>query len=238
MKYYIGSVNGSGIEANNFEDFIEYLRDMANTAEKQGDEYFEVNVENYLTDEAPAKEFGVMPIPSIESQVGDKVLSNRDLRSLYYAPDAFCCKCGTHLSDKNHMVGSVFVMDKCGNFYCMNCDKEFKDGDERIFEPEFCEAEGKEIAERIIDDIDMYNPETGIYAFHYNDKDAICIYHIPVDKAIVLAKEAKAQNEYWGGLLGIGGLVFDNPEDFVQAYGVEDGWMTCKEFLEVNDKEA
>ena len=35
MKYYIGSVNGSGIKANTLGDFIEYLRDMAMTAEEQ-----------------------------------------------------------------------------------------------------------------------------------------------------------------------------------------------------------
>lgn len=238
MKYYIGSVNGSGIEANNFEDFVEYLRDMAEHAEKQGDEYFEVNVENYLTDEVPGKEFGKTSIPPVQPQINDKPLFNRDLRTLYYAPDAFCCKCGIHLTDANGMVGSVFVMDKCGNFYCCNCDKEFEDGDERIFEPEFCEEDGRELANRIIDDVDMYNPVTGVYAFHYNDKDAICVYRLDKDKAIELAKKAKAQDEYWGGLLGIGGLVFDNPEDFVQAYGVEDGWMTCEEFLEANNKEA
>ena len=49
MKYYIGSTNGSGIEANTFEDFIEYLRDMAKTAEEQGEDWFDVNVEVYLT---------------------------------------------------------------------------------------------------------------------------------------------------------------------------------------------
>lgn len=51
MKYFIGSPNGSGIEAETFEDFVEYLRDMAMTAEKQGDEWFDVNVENYLEDD-------------------------------------------------------------------------------------------------------------------------------------------------------------------------------------------
>lgn len=49
MKFYIGSTNGSGIKANNFEDFVKYLEDMANIAEKQGDEYFDITVENYLT---------------------------------------------------------------------------------------------------------------------------------------------------------------------------------------------
>ena len=48
MKYYIGSVNGSGIEANTFDDFVEYLRDMSEIAKKQGEEWFEINVETYL----------------------------------------------------------------------------------------------------------------------------------------------------------------------------------------------
>ena len=49
MKYYIGSINGSGIEASTFEDFIESLRDMAKIAEQQGEDWFDINVETYLT---------------------------------------------------------------------------------------------------------------------------------------------------------------------------------------------
>jgi len=52
MKYYIGSVNGSGIKTNTLGDFIEYLRDMAMTAEEQGEDWFEVNVETYLSDKS------------------------------------------------------------------------------------------------------------------------------------------------------------------------------------------
>ena len=52
MKYYIGSVNGSGIKANSLGDFIEYLRDMAMTAEEQGEDWFEINVEAYLSDKS------------------------------------------------------------------------------------------------------------------------------------------------------------------------------------------
>ena len=51
MKYYIGSVNGSGIKTNTLVDFIEYLRDMAMTAEEQGEDWFKINVETYLDDE-------------------------------------------------------------------------------------------------------------------------------------------------------------------------------------------
>ena len=57
MKYYIGSINGSGIEASTFEDFIEYLRDMAITAEEHGEDWFEINVETYLDDETDEEEF-------------------------------------------------------------------------------------------------------------------------------------------------------------------------------------
>ena len=52
MKYYIGSVNGSGIKTNTLGDFIEYIRDMAMTAEEQGEDWFEVNVETYLSDKS------------------------------------------------------------------------------------------------------------------------------------------------------------------------------------------
>ena len=51
MKYYIGSTNGSGIEANTFEDFVAYLKDMVDKAQNQGDEWFDVNVENYIDEE-------------------------------------------------------------------------------------------------------------------------------------------------------------------------------------------
>ena len=52
MKYYIGSVNGLGIKTNTLGDFIEYLRDMAMTAEEQGEDWFEINVETYLSDKS------------------------------------------------------------------------------------------------------------------------------------------------------------------------------------------
>ena len=48
MKYYIGSANGSGIEAETFNEFLNYIAEMATMAEEQGDEWFEVTVENYL----------------------------------------------------------------------------------------------------------------------------------------------------------------------------------------------
>lgn len=50
MKYYISSLNGSGIETNSFDKFMAYLKDMAEIAEKQNEPWFEINVVTYLTD--------------------------------------------------------------------------------------------------------------------------------------------------------------------------------------------
>ena len=52
LKYYIGSVTGSGLKVNTLGDSIEYLRDMAMTAEEQGEDWFEINVETYLSDKS------------------------------------------------------------------------------------------------------------------------------------------------------------------------------------------
>lgn len=55
MKYYIGSTNGSGIKAETWDDFVKYLESMKERAEVQGDECFDVFVENFLTSESEGK---------------------------------------------------------------------------------------------------------------------------------------------------------------------------------------
>lgn len=58
-----------------------------------------------------------------------------ELNALYFSDKAECCRCGCHLEDNTgNGIGSVFVLDKHGRFYCMNCDSDFEDGDERIFD--------------------------------------------------------------------------------------------------------
>lgn len=63
----------------------------------------------------------------------------KNLLKLYHSHKARCCKCDCALESELDL-GSVFVLDHDGNFYCMNCDSEFHDGDERIFEAEFYEG--------------------------------------------------------------------------------------------------
>ena len=58
------------------------------------------------------------------------------LKKRYNSNYGVCCKCGITLLTTGEPMGNYFVMDKNGNFYCMNCDEIFEDGDERIYEPE------------------------------------------------------------------------------------------------------
>ena len=54
-----------------------------------------------------------------------------------------CCKCGCVLTASS-FLGEFFIMDYEGNFYCTECDIEFVDGDERIFEPDLYDDEEDE----------------------------------------------------------------------------------------------
>lgn len=70
-------------------------------------------------------------------------MKTHDLLKLYHSNKANCCRCGCYL-ESTIDLGATFVMDYDGNFYCMNCDSIFSDGDERIFEEEFCK-EGENV---------------------------------------------------------------------------------------------
>ena len=65
------------------------------------------------------------------------------LLDLYHSHRAQCCKCGCYL-ESYFDLGSIFVLDYDGNFYCMNCDNIFDNVDDRIFEAEFYEDEEEE----------------------------------------------------------------------------------------------
>ena len=55
------------------------------------------------------------------------------LHNLYNAKKGTCCKCGTTLySDGEQPLGSVFVLDTAGNYYCIHCDAKVPE--EEIYE--------------------------------------------------------------------------------------------------------
>lgn len=64
-------------------------------------------------------------------------MKNDNLVKLYRSHKASCCKCGCTLEDNTGLgLGAIFALDRAGNFYCMNCDSDFEDGDNRIFDYE------------------------------------------------------------------------------------------------------
>ena len=62
-------------------------------------------------------------------------MTRQELIDKYNSTKGVCCKCGATLS-ATISLGHFFVMDKQGQFYCTECDGEFEDGDERVFNPD------------------------------------------------------------------------------------------------------
>lgn len=60
-------------------------------------------------------------------------MTYKELIDKYNSTGDCCCKCGQVLLTTGGPLGDFFVMDNDGRFYCTECDKEFEDGDERIF---------------------------------------------------------------------------------------------------------
>lgn len=59
---------------------------------------------------------------------------------------------------------------------------------------------------------DLYSKSLGIYAFVYNNAQAICIYNLQQDEVVKLIEKNKETNEYWGAHLGIGGSILEDPD--------------------------
>ena len=46
MKFYIGESGSSGRQFDNVEDFIQAIRDLVDTYQKNGEDWFEIEVAN------------------------------------------------------------------------------------------------------------------------------------------------------------------------------------------------
>ncbi len=86
------------------------------------------------------------------------------------------------------------------------------------------------LKKKVLAGTDMYNPDLGLYVFLYSDKASVACYWIDSVTAKQLAAEAAAGKEYWSGLLGPGGTIYDEPDEFFEAYGGKKGWISCDEF--------
>ena len=60
-----------------------------------------------------------------------------ELVKKYNQHSANCYVCGCRLTSECGVpLGSMFVLDTSGRYYCTRCDAIFEDGDERIFDVE------------------------------------------------------------------------------------------------------
>ena len=71
---------------------------------------------------------------------------------------------------------------------------------------------GNEMYEYLCSGRDLYSRRLGIYAFEYNDAHAICIYYLQPEEVVELIKKSKETGEYWGGHLGWGGSILEDPD--------------------------
>ena len=75
---------------------------------------------------------------------------------------------------------------------------------------------------------DLYNENTGIYCFLYNDKGSIAYYRLSKEEAQTLARQTEeAGEETWSALLGPGGYIIDDPITKAGFYrdNCGDGWV-------------
>ena len=100
-----------------------------------------------------------------------------------------------------------------------------------IIEPILFESAG-EMKELVVNkDVDLYSPDLKLYVFHYNDQEAVAVYRLENEEAYKLSVEADKANEYWGALLGPGGSIYDEPEEFFGQYFGE-LWVDTKYYPE------
>lgn len=100
-------------------------------------------------------------------------MTRQELIDKYNSTGDVCCKCGQVLLSTGNALGDYFVMDKDGQFYCTECDNEFEDGDENIFNPDEESLEDctlQELLEKLSGILDM--------AYEFTDdeeeRDYIC----------------------------------------------------------------
>ena len=79
-------------------------------------------------------------------------------------------------------------------------------------------SSAEEMLSAIQDDEDFYNVTTGVYVFNYNEVGSVCYYTLSMKEAETLQTNSLLVNnhgdlyveEYWGGQLGWGGLIYDD----------------------------
>lgn len=69
----------------------------------------------------------------------------------------------------------------------------------------------EEMLNYICNDNDLYNLETGDYIWKYTECGSIAVDNFSLDEAEEIEKKANELHEYWGGFIGGGSIVYDDP---------------------------
>ena len=91
----------------------------------------------------------------------------------------------------------------------------------------------EEMLDYICSDFDIYNLEIGDYIFRYNEPGSICVYNFNLEEAEEIEKEANELHEYWGGFIGGGGSIYDDPSHELYSEDCRSNLDYCKEVFNV-----
>lgn len=142
-------------------------------------------------------------------------------------PDAYSAnspKCNLYSNEK---LGESYDNKK---YACYRDEQADIDGKHEM------EIRAKEAAEKFYAAFysqDFYNPKTEEYAFLYNDDGAIAVYHLNEKQAKKCSADAKKSGEYWGGLLGPGGQIFDDGYEWcldAMKRTLFEDWIDCRDY--------
>ena len=89
----------------------------------------------------------------------------------------------------------------------------------------------KEMYDYLLNDGDLYSPETETYVFGYNMYGSIAYYSLDEDEVRNLVNEC-GNDEYWSGYLGVGGWICDIGKDYEML------WEEEKQYDENDDNSA
>ena len=82
---------------------------------------------------------------------------------------------------------------------------------------------GKELLDYVLSGTDLYNKESGLYVFLYNDADDIASYSLSPKEVDELRKKQSSIGGAWSWFLGVGGYIYDN-EDKGNLYWCNDNY--------------
>lgn len=69
----------------------------------------------------------------------------------------------------------------------------------------------EEMLDYICGDNDLYNLETGDYIWKYTECGSIAVDNFNLEEAEEIEKKANEIDEYWGGFIGGGSIIYDDP---------------------------